>query len=270
MDQDKAGHDYPKVNRSLNTEAAAGAVLDDNTLAPRERSSSDSPKSGPGGKAGSTDHSVYMSPRLRSILLWEKPTVSAAHLAASLVFVLLCRWVSLLNLICGLFVVGISGSFLYVNGLMLTKPAVRPLEKYYSRSAEFVHIEADTLRRRLDYVTDGLNVVLTELAKVVLIEDNKRSLKYIGIFYSIWTLRTWFSTTTLLCMILVSIFAAPRLYLDNQELIDAHVANTNDLVQARMDKGRQMAQEQWTTVYSKGEQFAKDKGILKQSEKKTE
>ena len=49
--------------------------------------------------------------------------------------------------------------------------------KYYSRSAEFLHLEADTLHRRVDYLTDGLNVVLTELAKVVLIEDNKRSLK---------------------------------------------------------------------------------------------
>jgi hypothetical protein len=40
-----------------------------------------------------------------------------------------------------------------------------------------VHLDADTLHRRVDYITDGLNVVLTELAKVVLIEDNKRSLK---------------------------------------------------------------------------------------------
>lgn len=40
-----------------------------------------------------------------------------------------------------------------------------------------MHLDADTLHRRVDYITDGLNVVLTELAKVVLIEDNKRSLK---------------------------------------------------------------------------------------------
>ena len=40
-----------------------------------------------------------------------------------------------------------------------------------------MHLDAETLHRRVDYITDGLNVVLTELAKVVLIEDNKRSLK---------------------------------------------------------------------------------------------
>jgi len=49
--------------------------------------------------------------------------------------------------------------------------------KYYSRSAEFVHLDAEAIHRKVDYLTDGLNVALTELAKVVLIEDNKRSLK---------------------------------------------------------------------------------------------
>lgn len=58
-----------------------------------------------------------------------------------------------------------------------TRSTAHPIRKYYSRSAEFVHLDADTLHRRVDYITDGLNVVLTELAKVVLIEDNKRSLK---------------------------------------------------------------------------------------------
>ncbi|KAF9417206.1 Reticulon-4 [Entomortierella beljakovae] len=150
------------------------------------------------------------------------------------------------------------------------KNAPRPLEKYYSRSAEFLHLDSDRLHRRVDYVTDGLNVVLTELAKVVLVEDNKRSLKFIGIFYAIWTLRTWFSTTTLLSLILISLFAAPRIYLDNQVLIDAHVAKTNDLVQAHVGKGRVVVQEQWNTVYSKAEQFAQEKGLLKKADKKQE
>ncbi|KAF9156341.1 reticulon-like protein of the endoplasmic reticulum, partial [Mortierella sp. AD010] len=212
---------------------------------------------------------------LKSLVLWERPQVSGAVLASSLALVLSCRWVSLLNVACALLVFGIAGAFVYVNGLLVFnritgKSAPRPLEKYYSRSAEFLHLDADRLHRRVDYVTDGLNVVLTELAKVVLIEDNKRSLKFIGIFYVIWTLRTWFSTTTLLSLILVSLFAAPRLYLDNQALIDAHVAKTNDLVQAHVGKGRQVAQEHFNSVYSKAEQFAKDKGLLKKSDKKVE
>ncbi|KAF9570792.1 hypothetical protein EC968_001392 [Mortierella alpina] len=177
--------------------------------------------------------------------------------------------------ICALFVFGISASFVYVNGLVLlghvtSKPTARPLDKYYSRSAEFLHLEADTLHRRVDYVTDSLNVVLTELAKVVLIEDNKRSLKFIGIFYTIWTLRTWFSTTTLLSMILVSLFAAPRIYLDNQQVIDTHLAQTNNIVQAHVGKGCQMAQEKWTNVYTKAEHFAHEKGLLKKTETKQE
>jgi hypothetical protein len=78
-------------------------------------------------------HSEYMSPRMRSLLLWENPRLSGGVLAGSLTAVLLCRWVSLLNLVSALFVFGISASFVYVNGLtffnrVTNKPAVRPLE----------------------------------------------------------------------------------------------------------------------------------------------
>jgi hypothetical protein len=38
-------------------------------------------------------------------------------------------------------------------------------------------LDSERTHRRVNYLTDGLNVVLTELAKIVLIEDNKRSLK---------------------------------------------------------------------------------------------
>jgi len=250
-------------------------AVDPAAPAPRDRSSSDSPKPNLDCKHGTPAHSEYMSPRLRSLLIWENPRLSGGVLAGSLAAVLLCRWVSLLNLVSALFVFGISASFVYVNGLMFfnrvtNKPAVRPLEKYYSRSAEFVHLDADTLHRRVDYITDGLNVVLTELAKVVLIEDNKRSLKFIGIFYAIWTLRTWFSTTTLISVILVSLFAAPRIYIDNQTVIDAQMAKTNEIMQAHVGKGIQIAQDQFSAVYTKAEQFAQEKGIMKKSEKKTE
>ncbi|KAI7816704.1 Reticulon-domain-containing protein [Gamsiella multidivaricata] len=218
----------------------------------------------------------YMTPRLKSLVLWEKPAVSGAVLASALGLVLTCRWVSLLNVVCALFVFGIAGAFVYVNGLLVFNRVTnkantpRPLERYYSRSAEFLHLDSDNVHRRVDYVTDSLNAILTELAKVVLIENNKRSLKFIGIFYAIWTLRSWFSTTTLLSMIIISLFAAPRIYLDNQSLIDANVAKTNNLVQQHVGKGRQVAQEQWSSVYTKAEQFAKDKGLMKKSDKKLE
>jgi len=71
-------------------------------------------------------------------------------------------------------------------------------------------------------------------------------------------------------MILVSLFAVPRIYVDNQVLIDSQMAKTNEVVQAHVGKGRQMAQEQFSTVYNKAEQFAQEKGLLKKSNKKTE
>lgn len=80
-----------------------------------------------------TDYHSYMTPRLKSLVLWENPSKSAAVLGGSLALVLSCRWVSLLNVACAALVFGISGSFIYVNGVLLfnritSKPAVRPLE----------------------------------------------------------------------------------------------------------------------------------------------
>ncbi|KAG0026552.1 Reticulon-like protein [Podila clonocystis] len=283
MDQDNTGLDYLKVDHPAQKSFAehqstvtenAGTLIEDNTPARRERSSTDSTKSGHDNKT-TTDYHSYMTPRLKSLVLWENPAKSAAVLGGSLALVLSCRWVSLLNVACAALVFGISGSFIYVNGVLLfnritSKPAVRPLEKYYSRSAEFLHVESDTIHSRVDKLTDGLNVILTELAKIVLVEDNKRSAIFIALSYTVWTLRTWFSTTTLLSLILIFFFAAPRLYLDNQTVIDAQVAKTSELAQQHVGKTRQMVQEQWTSVYSKAESFAKDKGLLKKSEKKTE
>lgn len=68
-------------------------------------------------------------------------------------------------------------------------------------------------------------------------------------------------------MVLVSLFAAPRIYLDNQTLIDAQLAKANELAQAHVGKGREAAQQQWSNVYSKAEQFAQDKGLLKKEKK---
>ncbi|KAF9425978.1 Reticulon-like protein [Podila epigama] len=285
MDQD-TGLDYLKVDhpavqkpfvehQSTVTENAAESAPEDTTPARRERSSTDSSKSGLDAKPTAVDPHAYITPRLRSLVLWENPTQSGAVLGGSLALVLACRWVSLLNIACAALVFGISGSFIYVNGVLLfnritNKPAVRPLEKYYSRSAEFLHVEADTLHRRVDYVTDGLNVILTELAKIVLVEDNKRSLSFIAASYAVWTLRTWFSTTTLLSLILVTVFATPRLYLDNQTVIDAHVAKTAELAQTHLGKTREVVHGHFTTVYTKVETIAKEKGLLKKSEKKTE
>jgi hypothetical protein len=59
-----------------------------------------------------------MTPRLKSLVLWEKPTVSAGVLGSSLALVLSCRWISLLNLTCAALVFGTAASFAYVNGLL--------------------------------------------------------------------------------------------------------------------------------------------------------
>ncbi|KAF9585519.1 reticulon-like protein of the endoplasmic reticulum [Lunasporangiospora selenospora] len=244
--------------------------IGESTAPARERSGADSPKASHEGKSV-YPHS-YMAPKLRSLVLWENPKHSAVALTSSLTFIMLCRYYSLLNLTCALFVYGISAAFAYVNGSLLVsnatnKPAVRPLEKYYVGSTKSLLLDSRSLHQKVDYFTDGLNVILTELAKIVLIEENKRSLKFIGIFYGLWTLRTWFSTTTLLAAVVVSFFAMPRIYLDNQAVIDAHVAKTCDLVHEHTAKGCKMAETQWNSVYTRTETMLQEKGLLKKTEK---
>lgn len=57
-----------------------------------------------------------------------------------------------------------------------------------------------------------------------MIEDNWRSAISLVVSYLVWTLGKYISTKYLVGFFVVSAFTLPRLYLQHQDVVDAHVA----------------------------------------------
>ncbi|KAF9406621.1 hypothetical protein BGZ76_006306, partial [Entomortierella beljakovae] len=88
MSQLDSGLEY-HVTEHPTTEIAPETTSADPLLTRRERSSSDSAEK---AKNDISDPYAYMTPRLKSLVLWERPQVSGAVLGSSLALVLSCRW----------------------------------------------------------------------------------------------------------------------------------------------------------------------------------
>lgn len=75
-----------------------------------------------------------------------------------------------------------------------------------------------------------------------MIEDTWRSAVSLIVSYLVWTLAKFVSTKYLVGFFVVSAFSLPRLYLQNQDLVDAHVA--------RQSKNARILAEQYGGVAS--------------------
>lgn len=85
-------------------------------------------------------------------------------------------------------------------------------------------IPRDRVLRTAQLTIDVIEVITQQVTKLVLIEDNWRSVISLVVSYLVWTLAKFVPTKYLVGFFLVSAFTAPRLYLQHQEVVDAHIA----------------------------------------------
>lgn len=78
--------------------------------------------------------------------------------------------------------------------------------------------------RTAQLTIDVVEVITQQITKLVLIEDTWRSAISLVVSYLVWTLAKYVSTKYLFGFFVVSAFSLPRLYLQNQDIVDAHVA----------------------------------------------
>jgi hypothetical protein len=86
------------------------------------------------------------------------------------------------------------------------------------------YIPRDRVLRTAQLTIDVVEVITQQITKLVLIEDTWRSAISLVASYLVWTLAKYVSTKYLFGFFLVSAFSMPRLYLQNQDIVDAHVA----------------------------------------------
>jgi hypothetical protein len=92
-----------------------------------------------------------------------------------------------------------------------------------------------------------------------LIEDNWRSAISLVVSYLVWTLAKFVSTKYLVGFFLVSAFTIPRLYLQNQEVVDAHVAQQSKNARVLAEKYGGVASAKAKELSQQARSFIKSK-----------
>jgi len=199
---------------------------------------------------------------------WENNVHSGAALASILAFLILTAYNSLFNIFCGFALAAIGCDWIFVLATkqfktIFNQEAANPHEKYLNNPPQ---IKKEDLNKYIDIWVDIINLSLIEATKIVLIENPLRSMKYVGIFYVIWTIASWFSFHTIAAIGVITAFAVPKFYKHNQELVNKHLDNAKVVGQSYFDRGVDVVTKNTGDVIPKIQKFAASKGWVANSD----
>jgi len=206
-----------------------------------------------------------LTPRATQLVYWENPTHSGALLAFSLSFLVFTAYYSLFNTFCALATILIGLNWIYVMGKkqlqsLINQKPVNPHE--YLLVNKPWYIEREDVEKYLDTTIAAVNFVLIEVQRIVLVDDPMRTIRYVFMFYILWTLGTWISFRTLFGIGLILGFATPIAYNKNKELVDEKLYQSNKFLRSHFDRGLTVAKQHTGGVYEKAKTFAVTKGLV--------
>jgi hypothetical protein len=121
-------------------------------------------------------------------------------------------------------------------------------------------VSRDKIIHFCNLLVDIVEVVTTEATKVVLIEDNFRSLKYFGVSFVVWNVAKYISTKWIIGVGLILTFSVPRLYLQHQEKIDAQFAKSSEQARVLANQYSEIAKRRASGVYDQAMKTTKRSG----------
>ncbi|CAG8531201.1 16623_t:CDS:2 [Acaulospora morrowiae] len=215
----------------------------------------------------------FVVPRARSYVHWEDPTYSGAVLGLGLLLVIFTSQVSLFNTFCALAVIVLSANWIYVLGrkqfqVLLNKENVSPYEHWFEEKPWY--IERSTVEKYLDTAVEGINFILQESQKIVLVDDPMRTLKYIFLFYLAWTVGGWFSLHTITAIALIFGFTIPPAYQRHNVLVDEKLGKAREIFNANWERATGTLKHHTKGAVEKGRSFAAEKGWVSKDVSKEE
>ncbi|KAI9484508.1 Reticulon-domain-containing protein [Zychaea mexicana] len=178
------------------------------------------------------DPTLYIKGWILSLLYWEKPYRSGAFFSVLMSVLVLTQYYSLLQLTAAFFTIVTGLNWVYVNThkqgqrVFGGKPSESLSNPHQARlTSKDTYIPKQKVLRTGELTVDVVEAVVQELTKLVLIQDSMRSAWAVGIAYSVWTLATYISTKYLVGLFIVGAFSLPKLYQQNQQVIDKQVAH---------------------------------------------
>jgi len=158
-----------------------------------------------------------------AIVYWEDPIMSGAVFGTVLVVLLSLTSYSLITVVsytCLTLLMVVLGVKLYSYVMVMMKKAEAGSDPLAKVSALTVTIPADTISNMSPCIAGAVNKTTTELRRLFLVEDMIDTIKF-GL--SLWLLTyigSWFNMLTLLILCWVTLFSAPKLYINNQAQVD--------------------------------------------------
>eukprot|EP00095_Tigriopus_kingsejongensis_P006541 maker-scaffold515_size150689-snap-gene-0.30 protein:Tk06541 transcript:maker-scaffold515_size150689-snap-gene-0.30-mRNA-1 annotation:"reticulon-4-like isoform x6" len=157
-----------------------------------------------------------------NVYMWKDPLVSGPSFGVILITLISTCYYSTVSVLAysGLFVLGTMVGlklYVYVMNNLLKKNVEDPIQKY---AALDTSISQDKINNVASSLGDKLNFAVTEVRRLVLIENMLDSVKF-GL--SLWFLTyigSWFNAMTLVILAWVALFSVPKIYVNNKATID--------------------------------------------------
>jgi len=158
-----------------------------------------------------------------AIVYWEDPIMSGAVFGSVLVVLLSLASYSLITVVsytCLTLLLVVLGVKLYSYAMVMMKKAEPGSDPLAKVAAMPVTVPAETISNMSPCLASAVNKTTTELRRLFLVEDMIDTIKF-GL--SLWLLTyigSWFNMLTLLILAWVTLFSAPKLYVNNQTQVD--------------------------------------------------
>ncbi|KAL0085633.1 Reticulon-domain-containing protein [Phycomyces blakesleeanus] len=176
------------------------------------------------------DPTAYIKSRTASLIFWEKPKKSAVVLGSTLTALILTQYYSVLQLLAAFFTIVTGLNWVYVNTHKQGQKFINgraPADVTNPHNARLAVkttlVSRDRVVRSAELAVDVIETLSRQVTKLVLIEDNSRSLVALAVSYSVWTLAKYVATKYIVGVFVVSAFLFPRLYLQHKDIIDSQV-----------------------------------------------
>merc|ERR1711936_449887 len=183
---------------------------------------------------------MLLSPELQEHLLyWNNPLESGVVFGSVLVLMVAVKYMSLISVIANLGLALVTSTVAFriyksvLSAVKKTEDAGHPFKKYLDIDTT---LSGDKVHELTNNFVNKLNALLKKLKSVFLVDDFVESLKFGVAMYMLTYVGRIINGLTILILIWVSIFSAPRIYRDNQAKIGEAVGPIKVKIEELMTK----------------------------------
>lgn len=167
---------------------------------------------------------MWLTPELQEHLVyWNNPLESGVVFGSMLVLLVAVKYISLISVVANLGLALVTSTVAFriyksvLSAVKKTDDSGHPFKKYLDIDTT---LPSDKVLDLVDKLVNDLNGLLKRLKTIFLVEDCVESLKFAVAMYILTYVGRMINGLTILIVVWVTIFSAPRIYRDNQAKID--------------------------------------------------